>query len=161
MVASRCTISLNLRASIGHVIRKEPHFASKQTFQAKYAYTKKSKHSSSASKRRIVCRSTNIPPQPRTKRPDYFRFARVSTFCLKAITVVIHEYRHEFGAACISPPTSRPSSCPRRGRSASASSPASDSFSPNPDEWQGKVSALLQVFVVHLRIVQNQPYNTN
>ena len=151
-----CTSSLKLEQVSGtYLIREEPILASKHS--GKYAYnTKKSKHSSSASKRRIVCRSTNIPPQPRTKRPDYFRFARVSTFCLKAITVVIHEYRHEFGAACISPPTSRPSSSPRRGRSASASSPATDSFNPNPDQWEGKVSTLPQIFVVYLRIVQSK-----
>ena len=58
-------------------------------------------------------------------------------------------------------PTSRPSSSLRRVRSASASSPAAtDSVNPNPDLWEGKVSALLQVFVVHLRILQNQEYNT-
>ena len=61
------------------------------------------------------------------------------------------------------PPTSRPSSSLRRGRSTSASSPATtDYFNPNPDQREGKVSALLQVFVMHfLRIVQNQEYNTN
>ena len=76
--------------------------------------------------------------------------------CLKAIiTVVSHEYRHEFGAACISP-TSRPSSSPRRCRSASSSSPATDSFNPNPDQWESNISVLLQVFVVHFRRVQNK-----
>ena len=59
------------------------------------------------------------------------------------------------------PPTARPSSSPRRGRSASASSRATpDYFNPNPDQWEGKVSALLQVFVVHQRI-ENQEHNTN
>ena len=38
---------------------------------------------------------------------------------------------------------------------------ATDSFLPNPDQWEGKVSALLQVFVLDLRLVQNQEYNTN
>ena len=146
MVASRCTISLNLRASIGHVIRKEPHFASKQTFQAKYAYTKKSKHSSSASKQPIFCQSRNkIYRHSHEQDVPAISVRESSTFCLKAIiTVVSHEYRHELGATCVSPPTSRPSSSPRRGRSTSASSPATDSFNPNPDQWEGKVSALLQ-----------------
>ena len=75
--------------------------------------------------------------------------------------VVSHEYRHEFGDACISPLNSRPSSSPRRGRSTSASSLATDYFNPNPDQWERKVSALLQVLVVHIRIVQDQECNTN
>ena len=118
-------------------------------------YTKKSKHSSSASKQRIVCQSTNIPAQPRTRRytgtatnkaSQLCSIRKSSSFCLKAIiTVVSHEYRHDkLAATCISPPTSRQSSSPRRGRTASASSPATDSFYPNPDQWEGKVSALLQ-----------------
>ena len=56
-----------------------------------------------------------------------------------------------------SSPASRPSSPPRRGRGASASSPATDAFNPNLDEWEGKVSTLLHVFVVvYLRIVQTK-----
>ena len=27
---------------------------------------------------------------------------------------------------------------------------ATDSFIPNPDQWEGKVSALFQVFILHL-----------
>ena len=64
---------------------------------------------------------------------------------------------------CASPPglQGRRRSSPRRGSSASASSLATDSFYPNPDQWKGKVSALLQVFVAYLRIVQDQEYVTN
>ena len=58
------------------------------------------------------------------------------------------------------PPTSWPSSSPRRGRSASASSPATDYLNPNPDQWVGKLSPFLPIFVVHLRIVRNQEYKT-
>ena len=58
------------------------------------------------------------------------------------------------------PPDFKAVVVPRRGRSAEASSPATDYFNPNPDQWEGKVSALLQVFVVHQRI-ENQEHNTN
>ena len=150
-----------IRASIGHIIRKEPHFASKHTVQASTHIRKRAN-----TLRQQASNVSFVTPQiyrhsHEQNAPTIFG-SRVSNFLPQGYhhTVVSHEYRHEFGAACISP-TSRPSSSPRRGRSASASSPATDSFNPDPDQWRGKVSALLQVFVVHLRIVQNQEYNTN
>ena len=107
----------------------------------------------------ISCRRRSRGASATNKTSQLFSVRESSTFCLKAIiTVVSHEYRHEFGAAYISPPTSRPSSSPRRGRSASASSPATDYVNLNPNQWEGNVSVLLQIFIVRLRIVQNQEY---
>ena len=59
------------------------------------------------------------------------------------------------------PPDFKAVVVPRRGRSAEASSPATDYFNPRPDQWEGKVSALLQVFVVYLPIAQSPKCNTN
>ena len=140
-----------LRASIGHIIREEPDFASKQTFQASTSTHIRKRGST------LRHQASNVPSvSPQIYRHSHeqdvpaISVRESSTFCLKPIiTLFSHEYRHEFGAACIFTPTSRPSSSPRRGRSASALPPATDSCSPNPDQWEGKVSALLQVFVVH------------
>ena len=49
----------------------------------------------------------------------------------------------------------------RHGRNASASSHATDYFYPNPDQWEGKVSALLQSLRCALtKTIQNQEYRT-
>ena len=150
---------LKLRASIGHIIRKEPHFASKQSFLAVSHIYEKEEASTlrqQASNLSFVSPQIKYTATATHKTSQRFSVSASSTFCYKAIiTVVSHEHRHEFGATCIPPPTSRPSSSPRRGRNASASSHETDYCNPNPDQWEGKVSSLLQVFVVHLRIVQN------
>ena len=104
--------------------------ASNQTFQASTSTHIRKRAST------LRQQATNVPffsPQIYRHSDDQdvpaISVRESSTFCLKAIvTVVSHGYRHEFGAACISSPTSRPSSSPRRGRSASALSPATDSF---------------------------------
>ena len=72
-----------------------------------------------------------------------------STFCLKAsITVIGNEYRHEVGAACVFPGFAAvvvsPSWQTRLGFVAFNS--YTDTFNPNLDQWEGKVSTLLQVF---------------
>lgn len=59
------------------------------------------------------------------------------------------------------PPTSRPTVSPRRGRSSSAlSRAATSSFNAHTDNRAGS-RLLLQVFIVHLRIIKYQDYNTN
>ena len=77
-LVTRCTISVNPRASIGLIIRKEPPFASKQTLQASTHIRKRA-----STLRQQASNVSFVSPQiyrHRTRRPSYFRFASRQLF---------------------------------------------------------------------------------
>ena len=100
--------------------------------------------------------------KPRTRRPNYVRFASLVLFASRLSSqrsAMNTDTRSELRA---SSPASRPSSSPSRGTGASAaSSLATDCFNSNPDQWEGKVSNLLGVLVVYLRILPSKNHNMN
>ena len=136
MLASRCMINLHVEqvsdtpSERRRTLPVSKHFRQVRIYEKEQAAFVSKQATYRLSVHKYTATDTNETSQ-------LFSALDPSTFCLKAIiTVVSREYRHEFGAACMSPPppTSKLSSSPRRGRSASASSPVTGSFYRSPDQ---------------------------